>query len=274
VCVCVLCVCVCCVCVCVCVCVCARARVFVLFVRFVRFVRFVHFVHFVRFVRFVYFVCFVRVVCRVVLCYVVCCVFCVVCVFCVLCVVCAPACSRTFVHACAGPIRSSTIDYTDGTSIQFARREEPKIFTDDQGRMLAMFNAVAVARNAATRAPTSNQSQCSVGRVAVGMDLPGHDMATFAQNNSATAAACGELCCAHSKPNAAGAACRAFVFAVGSHDYMTCKKDEPCCFLKSAVPQGTPSTLPQIASGSIAVPPTPAPHPSASSYVMSQGIAN
>ena len=41
---------------------------------------------------------------------------------------------------------SSTIAYTDGSAVTFVRREEPKIYVDEQGRMAAMFNAVADGR--------------------------------------------------------------------------------------------------------------------------------
>lgn len=42
---------------------------------------------------------------------------------------------------------NSTVSYTDGTSITFRRREEPKIFVDAQGYMRAMFNAVTDPKN-------------------------------------------------------------------------------------------------------------------------------
>jgi hypothetical protein len=40
---------------------------------------------------------------------------------------------------------NSTIRYTDGSTIDFSRREEPKIYSEN-GKMLAMFNAVVDPR--------------------------------------------------------------------------------------------------------------------------------
>ena len=44
---------------------------------------------------------------------------------------------------------SSTVNYTDGSSVTFTRREEPKIYVEG-GKMLAMFNAVQDPRCATT----------------------------------------------------------------------------------------------------------------------------
>ena len=44
---------------------------------------------------------------------------------------------------------SSTVNYTDGFSVTFTRREEPKIYVEG-GKMLAMFNAVQDPRCATT----------------------------------------------------------------------------------------------------------------------------
>jgi len=42
----------------------------------------------------------------------------------------------------------SSIAYTDGSTVTFHRREEPKIYVED-GQMLAMFNAVNDQRESA-----------------------------------------------------------------------------------------------------------------------------
>ena len=42
---------------------------------------------------------------------------------------------------------NSSIATTDGTIFQVGRREEPKLFVDDQGYMRAMFNAVTDIHN-------------------------------------------------------------------------------------------------------------------------------
>ena len=95
---------------------------------------------------------------------------------------------------------------------------------------------------------SSTPRTCSPLSQTKGMDQKGDDIRAF-QLDKADPDLCAAACCADFEANGT---CVAYVYAPTPADYATCKKGQPCCFLKSKVQTPTPSKDVGIISGAVA----------------------